>query len=49
MSTYLDKQKPHHLEIFAVLRDIILDTAIGFEERHDKYLPVFHYCKPAAF
>lgn len=49
MSIYLDKQKPEHQELFAVLRNIILDTAIGFEEKHDKYLPVFHYLEACCF
>lgn len=48
-SKYIEKQKPHHRELMLVLRDIILETVIGFEEKHEKYLPVFHYLEACCF
>lgn len=48
-SKFIDKQKPETVELIYLLRDIILTTVIGFEEKHDKYLPVFHYLEACCF
>ncbi len=48
-SKFIDRQKPETAELIYLLRDIILTTVIGFEEKHDKYLPVFHYLEACCF
>ena len=46
---YIEKQKPEHRELMYTLRDIILNSVNGFEEKHEKYLPVFHYLEACCF
>lgn len=39
----IDRQTPEREELIYFLRDIILSSVIGFEEKRDMYQPVFHY------